>query len=96
MISFEEVNKLAFKKLARSTCESSKKKNTESKNENEAAVARIEDEDEDKDKEEQEEVENDDDERRSSKNHAVDESDDSISINEFDLDILPDVSSSTI
>ncbi|CAM4783358.1 unnamed protein product [Rotaria magnacalcarata] len=96
MISFEEVNQLAFKKLARSTCESSKKKNTESKNENEAAVARTEDEDEDKDKEEQEEEENDDDERRSSKNHAVDESDDSISINEFDLDILPDVSSSTI
>ncbi|CAF2109437.1 unnamed protein product [Rotaria magnacalcarata] len=95
-VYLQEVNKLAFKKLARSTCESSKKKNTESKNENEAAVARIEDEDEDKDKEEQEEVENDDDERRSSKNHAVDESDDSISINEFDLDILPDVSSSTI
>jgi hypothetical protein len=38
MISFEEVNQLAYKKLVRSKCGTSKKKSIQSKNENEAAA----------------------------------------------------------
>jgi hypothetical protein len=79
MISFEEVNRLAYKKLSRSKYIKSKKKPVQSKNENE--------EDEDDEHHQPD--------KQSSRNDIMDEYDESASVNELDPDILPNVSTST-
>ncbi|CAF3497559.1 unnamed protein product [Rotaria socialis] len=91
MISFEEVNRLAFKRLSRSKCTTSKRK----------AVQLNNDEDENEDDDDEEEDEDEDNKQYKSKKQSnekdiVNESDESSSIDDFDLDILPNVSSSTI
>jgi hypothetical protein len=81
MISFEEVNRLAYRKLSRSKCIISKKKPVQSNNENE--------EDEDEDDEHHQPG------KQSSGNDIIDEYDELASINGLDPDILPNVSTST-
>ncbi|CAF3343322.1 unnamed protein product [Rotaria socialis] len=86
MISFEEVNRLAYKKLSRSKCTTSNKKHIKS-NDNDD-----ENEDEDEDEDNEQHRSN----RQRSESDIVDEHDESTSIDGFDLDILPKVSRSTI
>jgi len=85
MISFEEVNRLAYRKLSRSKCTISKKKPVQSNNENE----KDEDEDEDEDGEHHQRS------KQSSANDIMDDYDELSSINELDPDTLPKVSTST-
>ncbi|CAF2973591.1 unnamed protein product, partial [Rotaria sp. Silwood2] len=80
VISFEEVNRLAYKKLARSKCRTSKKKSGASNN------------DEEQDEEGEEENENYQRQQlseHSSGNDAMDDNDELLGIDELDLDILP-------
>ncbi|CAF4850214.1 unnamed protein product, partial [Rotaria sp. Silwood1] len=90
MISFEEVNRLAYKRLSRSKCTTSTRKPVQSNDD--------EDENEDDDEEEYEDEDNKQyqSKKQSSENDIVDEYDESIPIDDFDVDILPNVSSSTI
>ncbi|CAF3584689.1 unnamed protein product, partial [Rotaria socialis] len=92
MISFEEVNRLAYKKLSRSKCTTSNKKHIKS-NENDDEN---EDDDEDEDEDEDEDNEQHRSNRQRSESDIVDEHDESTSIDDFDLDILLNVSRSTI
>ncbi|CAF2934946.1 unnamed protein product, partial [Rotaria sp. Silwood2] len=90
MISFDQVNRLAYKRLSRSKCISTRKP-AQSNDENE-------DENEDDDEEEEDEEDNKQCQSKmpSSESDILDEDDEPIPIDDFDLDVLPNVSSSTI
>ena len=83
MISFEEVNRLAYEKLSRSKCTSSDKKCSKSRY------------DESEKNEDDEDAEQRREDEQSTGKDVVDEYDESMVIDELDLDTLPDVSSTT-
>jgi hypothetical protein len=80
IISFEEVNRLAFQKLSRSQCKAFSKKDHQSNNDKQ---------DEDEDCEEYLS------QKQSSGNNIIDDYDESMASDESDADVLPNVSSST-
>ena len=83
MISFEEVNRLAYEKLSRSKCTSSDKKCFKSRY------------DESEKNEDDEDAEQRGEDEQSTGKDVVDEYDESMVIDELYLDTLPDVSSIT-
>ncbi|CAF5004580.1 unnamed protein product, partial [Rotaria sp. Silwood1] len=96
MQSFEEMNNLAYKRLSRSICTTSNKNSSESYDYEDDNEGDGEDQDAD-----EEENENDDNEKHqpnkeSIENDIMNENDELTSMDEFGLDCLPNVSSSTI
>ncbi|CAF5224101.1 unnamed protein product, partial [Rotaria magnacalcarata] len=91
LISFDEVNRIAYKKLTKSKCKISKKK-TSASNKVEEEEEEIENEYDDDDKnEEQHQLD-----KRYSENNTTNEDEESMLIDELDFDVLPEVSSSTV
>ncbi|CAF1048031.1 unnamed protein product [Rotaria magnacalcarata] len=90
LISFEEVNRIAYKKLTKSKCKISKKKTSASNKVEEEEEIENEFDDDDKN-EEQHQLD-----KRYSENNTTNEDEESMLIDEFDFDVLPEVSSSTV
>ncbi|CAF4804848.1 unnamed protein product [Rotaria socialis] len=90
LISFEEVNQIAHKKLTKSKCKISKKKTSASNKVEEEEEIENEFDDDDKN-EEQHQLD-----KRYSENNTTNEDEESMLIDEFDFDVLPEVSSSTV
>ncbi|CAF3459576.1 unnamed protein product, partial [Rotaria socialis] len=90
LISFEEVNQIVYKKLTKSKCKISKKKTSASNKVEEEEEIENEFDDDDKN-EEQHQLD-----KRYSENNTTNEDEESMLIDEFDFDVLPEVSSSTV
>ncbi|CAF4042962.1 unnamed protein product, partial [Rotaria magnacalcarata] len=90
LISFEDVNRIAYKKLTKSKCKISKKKTSASNKVEEEEE--IENEyDDDDNNEEQHQLD-----KRYSENNTTNADEESMLIDELDFDVLPEVSSSTV
>ncbi|CAF2079027.1 unnamed protein product [Rotaria magnacalcarata] len=96
LISFEEVNRIAYKKLTKSKCKISKKKtsasnNVEEEQEEEEIENEYDDDDDDDDNKKQHQLD-----KRYRGNNTTDEDEESMLMDELDFDVLPEVSSSTV
>ncbi|CAF1484109.1 unnamed protein product [Rotaria magnacalcarata] len=91
LISFEEVNRIAYKNLTKSKCKISKKK-TRVSNSVEEEDEEIENEyDDDDDNKEQHQLD-----KRYRENNTTDEDEESMLMDELDFDVLSEVSGSTV